>query len=134
MSVAAHINNEVQHQHDVSLANVEKRSRRTALRKHAGTSRRYAKIVPTDSITILRVTYPVHLHTVLSWSNGQMVNTYGKMQKWQSQVHRNRLFIAMNSCIMDIAHPLFKAAINNWLFLLHIELITVTLQPNIKKV
>ncbi|KRX35374.1 hypothetical protein T05_12790 [Trichinella murrelli] len=36
-------------------------------------------------MTILRVTYPVDLHTVLSWSNGQMVNTYGKMQKWPSQ-------------------------------------------------
>ncbi|XP_003375975.1 conserved hypothetical protein [Trichinella spiralis] len=88
---------------------------------------------PIASITILRVTYPVDLHTVLSWSNGQMVNTYGKMQKWQSQVHRNRLFIAMNSCIMDIAHPLFKAAINNWLFLLHIELIAVALQQTSRR-
>ncbi|KRZ48293.1 hypothetical protein T02_16412 [Trichinella nativa] len=60
-------------------------------------------------MTILRVTYPVDLHTVLSWSNGQMVNTYGKMQKWPSQVHHNRLFIA----ILDIAHPVFKASINN---------------------
>ncbi|KRY24461.1 hypothetical protein T01_3014 [Trichinella spiralis] len=29
------------------------------------------------SITILLVTYPVDLHTILfKWSNGQMVNTY----------------------------------------------------------
>ncbi|XP_003369991.1 conserved hypothetical protein [Trichinella spiralis] len=75
-------------------------SRGAALCKHARTSRRCAIPVPIavrscskrcftveyDSITILRVTYPVDLHTVLSWSNGQMVNMYGKMQKWQSQL------------------------------------------------
>ncbi|KRY98791.1 hypothetical protein T11_5132 [Trichinella zimbabwensis] len=43
----------------------------------------------SGSITILHVTYPVDLHTVLCWSNGQMVNTYGQMQNWPSQVHHN---------------------------------------------
>ncbi|KRZ66255.1 hypothetical protein T10_9007 [Trichinella papuae] len=36
--------------------------------------------------------------TFTPYSAGQMVNTYGQMQKWPSQVRHNRLSLAINSC------------------------------------